>query len=68
MGVSLGGSGSALEKMSSEVVQVYSSWLDGQGAGMSNTGTGTRGLDLMCSYLILVLPEFSQIMLCILGK
>lgn len=54
--------------MSPELVQVYKSWPDGQDAGMSSICTGTRGLALILSYLILVLPEFSQIAFGILGK
>lgn len=66
--MSLMGSGRALKKMSPELLQVYMSWPDGQDAGMSSSCTGTRGLDPILSYLILVLPEFSQIVCYILGK
>ena len=47
---------------------VHRIWPDGQGDEMGTICTGTRGLYSKLSYLILLLPEFSQIMSCILGK
>lgn len=61
-----------LRKGSRETVadlgRVHRIWPDGQGDGMGTVCIGTRGLYCKLSYLILLLPEFSQIMSCILDK